>query len=177
MTADIGVHRYVDERPDWDTYFLKIAEHVAARADCTRRKVGYVIVDSGRRIISTGYNGTNPGQLGCLRGACPRGRHYETWPTSNRVVGTGNKCGGCGRQWPCPDSAPPRSSYDTGPGSCIALHAEANALLYAGRTVEGAVAYGTDWPCDGCLRLLHGARIGRIVTPDEEWQQSLCSGV
>ena len=28
------------ERPDWDAYFLKIAEDVAARADCTRRQVG-----------------------------------------------------------------------------------------------------------------------------------------
>lgn len=176
MTADITYGQWTDERPGWDEYFLKIAADVSARADCTRRQVGYVITDRQHRIISTGYNGTSPGQLGCLRGACPRGRHFETWPTSHRIIGRDNRCGGCGKQWPCPDSAEPGSSYDTGANSCIALHAEANALLYAVRPVEGCYAYGTDWPCDGCMRLLHGARIGRIVTPAEEWQQSLSSG-
>jgi dCMP deaminase len=124
-------------RPDWNEYFLGIAVAVSARADCTRRKVGYVLVDTDHRIISTGYNGALPGRKGCLEGFCPR---------SNSDVAPG-------------------SSYDTGPGTCIALHAEQNALLYAYRTVQGALAYGTDWPCDGCMRLLRGARIAGIVTP------------
>ena len=165
--TDIAKGAWNDTRPDWDTYFLEVAKVVATRADCTRRQVGYVIASADHRIIATGYNGARPGQLGCLRGACPRGRHYEM----------GNKCGGCGKQWPCPDAAAPGSSYDTGEHSCIAIHAEANALLYAFRSVKGMTAYGTDWPCDGCLRLLHGARIGRIVTPLGEWDSGLSSGV
>lgn len=44
-------------RPDWDTYFLGVADAVAVRADCRRRQVGAVIVSEDRRIISTGYNG------------------------------------------------------------------------------------------------------------------------
>lgn len=169
--VNIVKDRWSDGRPDWDSYFLKIAKVVAERADCTRRQVGYVLVDHGHRIISTGYNGTNPGQLGCLRGACPRGRHHNI-----ALDGGPGECA-CGAGWPCEKAAEPGSSYDTGAGSCIALHAEANALLYAGRSVEYATAYGTDWPCDGCLRLLHGARIGRIVTPAEEWFPGLPSGV
>lgn len=57
------------------------------------------------------------------------------------------------------------SSYDTGPGSCIAIHAEANALLYAdGNLTRGAVLYTTDAPCDGCSKLIAGAGIGRVVS-------------
>lgn len=58
----------------------------------------------------------------------------------------------------------PRSSYDTGAGSCIAVHAEANALLYAdGMRTRGATLYCTDKPCDGCQRLIEGAGIERVV--------------
>ncbi|WP_392465859.1 hypothetical protein ACF3NS_10100 [Arsenicicoccus cauae] len=44
-------------RPDWDTYFLEVADAVAVRAGCRRRQVGAVIVSEDRRIISTGDNG------------------------------------------------------------------------------------------------------------------------
>ncbi|HOQ28650.1 MAG TPA: cell division protein DedD, partial [Armatimonadota bacterium] len=58
--------------PGWDEYFVGIARAVAARAKCTRRQVGAVLV-LGRRIIATGYNGAAPGRPDCLQGACPRG--------------------------------------------------------------------------------------------------------
>jgi len=130
------------QRPTWDEYFLIIAQAVATRADCTRRQVGAVIVDTEHRIISTGYNGAPAGDPGCkTAGACPRGRQ-----------GT--------------DAVAPGSSYDTGAGSCIAVHAEANALLYAdGRATRGATLYCTDQPCDGCARLIAGAGITRVVYP------------
>ncbi|MBO7182375.1 MAG: dCMP deaminase family protein [Kiritimatiellae bacterium] len=60
-----------DTRPDWDTYFMSIANVVATRANCSRRKVAAVIV-SENRIISTGYNGTPRGILNCFEGGCPR---------------------------------------------------------------------------------------------------------
>lgn len=126
-------------RPDWDTYFLGICHAVAERADCTRRKVGAVIVKD-HRIVSTGYNGAPAGHYGCLEGACPRGsRTYEE-----------QSAGG---------------SYD----DCIGIHAEANAVIYGdyGRMQHGTM-YVTDEPCRGCLKLIMGAGILRVITPGLE---------
>jgi dCMP deaminase len=59
-------------RVGWDEYFLGIARAVAVRADCSRSQVGAVAVHE-RRIIATGYNGTEPGsELSCVSGHCPR---------------------------------------------------------------------------------------------------------
>jgi dCMP deaminase len=44
-------------RPSWDTYFLTIAEQISTRSPDPNTKHGCVIVDAGKRIISTGYNG------------------------------------------------------------------------------------------------------------------------
>ena len=60
-----------DPRPDWDTYFMEIAQVTATRANCSRRKVAAVVV-SEKRIISTGYNGTPRGVTNCFAGGCPR---------------------------------------------------------------------------------------------------------
>ncbi len=127
-------------RPNWDDYFLNIAYVVATRADCSRRQVGAVLVDSDNRIISTGYNGSPSGQPGCLTdNACPRGA----------------------------SGVEPGSSYDTGPGACISIHAEANALLYADPSrAIGATMYVTDTPCGGCTKLLAGMKI-KVVLPHE----------
>ena len=59
------------ERPDWDTYFMEIANVVARRSNCSRRHVAAVIVKD-KRIISTGYNGTPRGLKNCHEGGCPR---------------------------------------------------------------------------------------------------------
>lgn len=129
-----------DTRPSWDDYFLAIAFTIATRADCTRRQVGAVIVDPHHRIISTGYNGAAAGQPGCMTdAACPRGRMtVEEHP-----------------------------SYIDGNQdftNCIAVHAEANALLYAdGMRTRGATFYCTDKPCVSCERLIAGAGIARVV--------------
>ena len=44
-------------RPDWDTYFLRMAHLAASRATCIRRKVGCILVDSKNHVVSMGYNG------------------------------------------------------------------------------------------------------------------------
>lgn len=41
----------------WDSYFLKIADVIASASKDPSSKVGAVLVDSQRRIVSTGYNG------------------------------------------------------------------------------------------------------------------------
>ena len=131
----------IDPRPDWDTYWMGFALAASTRADCTRRKIGAIIVKRNR-IIASGYNGAPEDEPGCLTaGACPRGQLTN-------------------------DQIAPGSSYDTGPGSCISVHAEQNALLQAGLEARGATLYITDEPCDGCSRLIAGARIACVVTPN-----------
>lgn len=44
-------------RPSWDTYFLAIAEQVSTRSPDPNTKHGCVLVDTNKRILSTGYNG------------------------------------------------------------------------------------------------------------------------
>ena len=58
-------------RPGWDDYFMSIAQVVASRSNCVKRKVAAIIVKD-RRIISTGYNGTPRGTQNCNEGGCPR---------------------------------------------------------------------------------------------------------
>ncbi len=72
------------ERPNWDEYFMIIAEEVASRSTCTRASVGAVIAKD-HRILSTGYNGAPPGEahcteVGCLmeNNHCERTIHAET---------------------------------------------------------------------------------------------------
>ncbi len=71
-------------RLGWDDYFLGIAEEVAKRSTCPRASVGAVIVKDNR-ILSTGYNGSLPGEshcteVGCLmeNSHCERTVHAET---------------------------------------------------------------------------------------------------
>ena len=130
--------------PDWVDYFLGFATAVSARAKCSRRRVGAVLV-LDRRIISTGYNGAPSGRPDCLEGACPRGQlSYE------QVPGLGD--------------------YDRPgtPGFCIAVHAEVNALLFSTRGTKGATVYITDPPCPGCRKALAAAGVSRAVWPDGE---------
>lgn len=152
------------DRSSWDDWALGLARAVATRADCTRRKVGAVILDTEQRVASTGYNGSPPGGPSCLRGECPRGQHYRVPRDSGPDV-----CA-CGKFWPCPDAVEPGASYDTGAGACVALHAEQNAILYADRArLDGATLYLTDAPCDGCMRMIKATRIARIVWPERSW--------
>lgn len=126
-------------RPSWDEWGLELARAVSTRADCSRRKVGAVLMTADHTVVSTGYNGSASGEPGCLTdGACPRG--------SSDVA--------------------PGSSYDTGAGSCIAIHAEQNALLRASwDDMKGSTMYITDEPCEGCRRMLSGTPIERVVSP------------
>ena len=59
-------------RPDWDEYFMMIAEVVSTRSNCIKRRVG-AVVTMNKQILTTGYNGTPKGIKNCCEGGCPRG--------------------------------------------------------------------------------------------------------
>lgn len=58
-------------RPNWDDYFMAIAHIMADRSNCIKQKVGAVI-ESNKRILSTGYNGTPSKVVNCFQGGCER---------------------------------------------------------------------------------------------------------
>lgn len=77
---------YLMARESWDEYFINLAYYVASRATCPRKQVGAVLVNENKRIISTGYNGSKPGEphciddgVGCvvIDDACKRAIHAE----------------------------------------------------------------------------------------------------
>lgn len=125
-------------RPSWDEWGLLVARAISTRADCRRRQVGAVILDSSHRVIGAGYNGFPPGEPGCLAGACPRAF----------------------------TDVAPNSSYDTGPGTCKAIHAEINAIIDCGRErLAGSTLYCTEVPCLGCAKIIAGFGL-HVVCPD-----------
>jgi dCMP deaminase len=126
------------DRPDWDTYYLDVARSIAARGDCARRQIGAVIV-KGHTIVSTGYNGTPPGDdRSCFAtGLCPRNLD--------------------------PDAQHSAGDYD----GCWASHAELNALLRASWSdMQEATIYVTGKPCGGCAKAIASAGIVRVVSPE-----------
>ncbi|MEW6702494.1 MAG: deaminase [Bacteroidota bacterium] len=56
-------------RPSWDEYFLKVAMLVSERATCPRMHCGCVLVKE-KQILSTGYNGSIPGDDHCEDAGC-----------------------------------------------------------------------------------------------------------
>jgi len=128
-------------RPSWDEYFIAVAQTASIRADCTRSKVGAVLVDSDNRILSLGYNGAPSGAPGCLTSnACPRGRlSYSELPATLNY------------------------------SNCIAVHAEKNAILYADPEKRiGLTLYVTRSPCRDCqiLAMYNGVKRFVWLTPD-----------
>lgn len=153
-------------RPSWDEWAFGIVNAVSTRGDCTRRKVGALILGTDHRIFGLGYNGSWPGGPSCLAGDCPRGRHYDAGFNKFQV-----RVCVCGSIWPCPDAVAPGSSYDTGPGACISTHAEANAVADAQRkghgTLPDATLYVSCEPCEGCIRHIRNTtQIAAIRWPD-----------
>jgi len=89
-------------RKEKTNYYLDIAQTVAERSTCLRRKFGCVIVNNDE-IISTGYNGAPRGRINCdelqlcIRETMdiPRGERYEMCRSvhgeQNAVISAGRK--------------------------------------------------------------------------------------
>jgi dCMP deaminase len=58
-------------RPEWDDYFMLLADLAAHRSNCMKRRVGCIIVRDCR-VIASGYNGTARGIRNCNEGGCGR---------------------------------------------------------------------------------------------------------
>lgn len=133
-------------RPDFDSYFLELAETISKRADCRRRAVGALTVDNKQHVKGTGYNGVRAGNTGCTGGACPRGKlSYDEVKEFT-------------------DYSDPNS-----PGYCISNHAEMNALLHTDGPVQGLTVYVNHVPCEACRKVMYNAGIARVVWPDGEY--------
>jgi dCMP deaminase len=129
------------ERPDWDTYFMKIALLVSERSTCLRRKVGAVLVKE-KRILATGYNGAPSGlkhcrEVGCLRERLkvPSGQRHEL-------------CRGLHAE------------------QNVIIQA-----AYHGVAIKNSILYVTCHPCSVCAKMIINAGIREIIVkeyyPDE----------
>jgi dCMP deaminase len=113
---------------------MGIALSVRARANCTGRRVGAIIVRD-RRIVSTGYNGTPSGMANCADGGCHRCAH--------------------------PDAYPPGEGYDV--CICVHAEQNALlAAARFGVAIEGCTIYSTLQPCFGCLKELLQASVSEV---------------
>lgn len=128
-----GSARVDNSRPDWDSYFMKMASVVAERSTCLRRHVGAVAV-LDRRILATGYNGAPTGVPHCAEVGCLR---------EVRGVPSGQ------RQELCR-------------GLHAEQNVIVQAALH-GVTMRGATVYCTHQPCILCAKMLINAGIVRIV--------------
>ena len=55
--AGVAGEEIAEARYKWDQRFLHLAQHIASWSKDPSTKVGAVIVDDAKRIVSTGYNG------------------------------------------------------------------------------------------------------------------------
>jgi len=71
-------------RPEWDEYWMNMADQISRRSTCLRHNIGSVIVKDNI-IVSTGFNGAPRGlphcsEIGCMRDKLkiPSGERIET---------------------------------------------------------------------------------------------------
>ncbi|RME53924.1 hypothetical protein D6783_00480 [Candidatus Woesearchaeota archaeon] len=124
----------IDERPDWDEYFLGIMHAVAKRATCDRGRSGCVITRD-KRLLTTGYVGAPVGLPHCDE----VGHLFKTVYDQK-----GNKKQHCIRTTHAEQNALIQA----------ARH---------GISVEGATIYCTMTPCLDCTKMIINAGIKRVV--------------
>ncbi len=112
------------------------------------------------------------------RATCSRRKHGAVVVRDRRIVSTGYN--GAPSGFPhCDEGACPRAQSDAPQGRdyerCIAIHAEANALLFASpEERRGATVYCTGAPCFGCAKLIANSGIAEVVAAGgryEGWEE------
>ena len=104
-----------------------------------------------------------------VRSNCVRRQVGAVIVVDNAIIATGyngtpvgvRNCidGGCPR---CASDAPPGAGYD----SCICVHAEQNAIVFAarhGNATQGGILYTTLRPCFGCAKASIQAGLRQVV--------------
>jgi dCMP deaminase len=133
-----------ESRLTWEEYFLMLAKDVSERSTCFRTKCGAIIVDQGKYIVSTGYNGAPQHMPNCKEiGWCYRDKHGIESGTQLE------RCRACGS------------------------HAESNAVAIAarlGHATDGCwiYLYGKDFICTQCRGILANAGITKAILIDSE---------
>ena len=62
----------MNDRINKDEYAMKLAEIVALRSTCLRRKVGAVAIDRDGYVLATAYNGAPKDMIHCTKDTCVR---------------------------------------------------------------------------------------------------------
>lgn len=120
-------------RPNWDEYFMGIAELISKRSTCLRRGVGAVLVRD-RRILATGYNGAPSGMRHCLEIGCLR--EQLNVPSGER--------------------------HELCRGLHAEQNAIIQAALH-GVSVNGSTLYCTNHPCIICSKMMINAGIIHVI--------------
>jgi len=123
-------------RPDWDEYFMAIAELVSRRSTCLRRHVGAVLVKE-KRILATGYNGAPSGISHCEKVGCIREKL----------------------------NIPSGERHELCRGLHAEQNAIIQAA-YHGVSIKGSILYITCHPCSVCTKMIINAGIGEIIIKD-----------
>ncbi|MFW6238483.1 MAG: deoxycytidylate deaminase [Halanaerobiales bacterium] len=124
------------ERPNWDEYFMRMAELAAKRSTCLRRQVGAVLVKD-RRILATGYNGAPKGLAHCEETGCLRKEK----------------------------SVPSGQRHEICRGVHAEQNLIAQAAVHGVKSEDGIV-YCTTQPCVICTKLLINSGVSRIYYRD-----------
>ena len=120
------------DRPNWNQYFMEMAELASKRSTCLRRKVGAVLVKD-RRILATGYNGAPKKLPHCEETGCLR---------TQKNVPSGQR-------------------HEICRGIHAEQNLIAQSAVHGVKT-EGATVYCTNQPCSICTKLLINAGIKKI---------------
>ena len=86
-----------ETKMNWDEYFLKIAETVALKSKDPSSKMGCVIVDRNKRVVSLGYNGLVQGadESKLTLKDRPMKYHFATHSEMNAVIFAHQDLTGC----------------------------------------------------------------------------------
>jgi dCMP deaminase len=108
------------------------------------------------------------------RSNCVRRRHGAVVVRKRRIRSTGYNGPPSGHPH-CDAGACPRAVSRNASGwghdNCIAIHAEANAILYSSpEEREGATIYITGVPCFGCAKLIANSGITEVVAEGEPYE-------